>query len=99
MKKKEFILGIVALTAMNLQTAFASPQNVGIDWRYQDAKTGERITDRSEVTLPSLADLQPQERFTTDSRMEKALFLVDLTNTFKQTLKQYEEACKCKGGA
>ena len=83
--------GLFVAAAISSSLLFANETSVKLNYRYQEADTGRRVQETASVSIPQIGI---PERRSTDIRIEKTLFVVDLANVLKDSLKAYEEISK-----
>lgn len=94
MKNLTKLMGtLVATSSMVSNLAFADG-SLSLDYRLQNAKTKE-ITKVTSQPIPlAKSQLFGKEIVSTHHELQKSLYLIDLGNSLKASLKAYEDACK-----
>ncbi|MFC2074907.1 VWA domain-containing protein [Bdellovibrionota bacterium] len=65
---------------------------INLNWRYQTAEDGSFRSQKSSVVIPEIS--LNQQFAVTDKGITKTIFLVNLANTMKKSLKDFSEACR-----
>lgn len=81
------------LVAASLITTPAFAESLQVNWRYQNAQTGEKISATSTASVPVASALNQNQIVTDHEVVRKTIFLVGMANDVKASLTAYHQTC------